>query len=39
VLLSFFTAVVRSANVSVPLVGSVTPNACRRNSPLAILGR
>ena len=25
--------------VSVPLVGSVTPKACRRNSPLAIRGR
>ena len=25
--------------VSVPLVGSVTPKACRRNSPLAIFGR
>jgi hypothetical protein len=24
--------------VSVPLVGSVTPNACSRNSPLAIFG-
>ena len=24
--------------VSVPLVGSVTPNACRRTSPLAIFG-
>jgi hypothetical protein len=28
--------VVRSASVSVPDVGSVTPKACRRNSPLAI---
>ena len=25
--------------VSVPLVGSVTPKACRRSSPLAIFGR
>ena len=25
--------------VSVPLVGSVTPNACSRNSPVAIRGR
>jgi hypothetical protein len=25
--------------VSVPVVGSVTPKACRRSSPLAIFGR
>ena len=25
--------------VSVPLAGSVTPNACRRSSPLAMRGR
>ena len=33
------TAVVRNAVVSVPLVGSVTPNACSRNAPLAIFGK
>ena len=32
-------ATVRSAVVSVPLVGSVTPKACSRSSPLAIFGR
>ena len=32
-------AKVRSEVVSVPLVGSVTPNACRRSSPVAIFGR
>src|SRR6202165_3246207 len=32
-------AKVFSDEVSVPLVGSVTPNACSRNSPLAIFGR
>jgi hypothetical protein len=31
--------VVRSDVVSVPDVGSVTPNACSRSSPEAILGR
>ena len=31
--------VVRMRVVSVPVVGSVTPNACRRNSPEAIFGR
>ena len=33
------TAVVRRLSVSVPEVGSVTPNACSRNSPLAMPGR
>ena len=32
-------AVVLSAPVSVPLVGSVTPKACSRSAPLAICGR
>jgi len=32
-------AKVRNDVVSVPLVGSVTPNACRRSSPVAIFGR
>src|SRR5665811_942771 len=32
-------AVVRNDSVSVPEVGSVTPKACSRSSPLAILGR
>ena len=32
-------AVVRSASVSVPLVGSVTPNACNRSEPSAMRGR
>jgi hypothetical protein len=29
---------VRSASVSLPLVGSVTPKACIRSSPLAMRG-
>ena len=33
------TARVLSLVVSEPVVGSVTPNACRRNSPEAIFGR
>ena len=33
------TAVVRRLSVSVPEVGSVTPNACSRSSPLAMPGR
>ncbi len=33
------TAVVRRLSVSVPEVGSVTPNACRRNSPVAMRGQ
>ena len=33
------TARVLSLVVSVPVVGSVTPNACRRNAPLAICGK
>ena len=33
------TAMVRIEVVSVPAVGSVTPNACRRSSPVAIFGR
>ena len=32
-------AKVRNEVVSVPLVGSVTPNAWRRSSPVAIFGR
>ncbi len=34
-----FTAVVLILVVSVPVVGSVTPIDCRRNSPLASFGR
>ena len=33
------TAVVFSCVVSEPVVGSLTPNACSRSSPLAIFGR
>ena len=33
------TAIVLSCVVSDPVVGSLTPNACRRSSPLAIFGR
>ena len=33
------TATVRNESVSVPLVGSETPKACKRNSPVAIRGR
>ncbi len=33
------TATVRMEEVSVPAVGSVTPKACRRSSPVAIFGR
>ncbi len=33
------TAVVRMRVVSVPLVGSVTPNACSRSAPEAICGK
>ena len=36
---SFFTAVVLSLVVSLPVVGSVTPMDWMRNSPEAILGR
>jgi hypothetical protein len=32
-------AKVFSEEVSVPLVGSVTPKACSRNSPVATFGR
>jgi len=39
VIVALALAVVRRASVSVPEVGSVTPKACRRNSPLAIFGR
>ena len=39
VFVALLAAKVRSEVVSVPLVGSVTPNACSRSSPVAIFGR
>ena len=36
---AIFSAAVWIDGVSDPAPGSVTPNACRRSSPLAILGR